>query len=195
MTIHTSLLFKFCSRVAQGQPLVVAGDFNFMPGSPCYNLVTTGDMDEADPCYPPADPTGKWSPKLLAPFRSAYLEGSAGSKAEPNFTNYAQVRDEPEFIETLDYIFLSGSADGASAEGGDEGGAAAEGARTGAHWRVSEVLELPDRSEVEGPLPNADEPSDHIMIASTLELVPGAAAEGAVEASDSEAEAKGELPV
>lgn len=166
-------------------------------------------MDQADPCYPPADPTGEWSPELPAPFRSAYMEGSAETRSEPNFTNYAQVRDEPEFIETLDYIFLSGSAGGASAEGGDEDAAAAEGARTGsgaapaeaAHWRVSEVLALPDRSEVEGPLPNADEPSDHIMIASTLELVPGlGAAEGSAEsrpgsATASEAEAKGELPV
>ena len=51
-------------------------------------ILFTGNMDPNDPCYPPPDPTGGWSPELPEPFRSAYLEGG---EAEPDFTNYAKV--------------------------------------------------------------------------------------------------------
>ena len=89
------------------------------------------------------------------------------------------MRDEPEFIETLDYIFLSGSAGEAELDPLGHDGEVVATADTdkstapgrGAHWRVSEVLALPGRSDVQGPFPNASEPSDHIMVASTLELI------------------------
>jgi len=61
------------------------------------------------------------------------------------------VKEEPEFIDTLDYIFLSSVASSS--------------------WEVSSVLPLPDRSSVQGPLPNQEEPSDHLMLAATLRLV------------------------
>lgn len=79
----------------------------------------------------------------MPPLRSAY---AVMNGAEPDFTNYAKVRDDPIFIETLDYMFLS-----------DE-------------WNVTSVEPLPNRDEVEGPLPNAEEPSDHILIAAELAL-------------------------
>jgi 2',5'-phosphodiesterase len=56
------------------------------------------------------------------------------------------VKDEPTFIDTLDYIFLS------------------------PEWAVTAVEELPHRSLVAGPLPNQQEPSDHLLLATTLKL-------------------------
>lgn len=65
---------------------------------------------------------------------------------EPDFTNFAKVQDDPIFCETLDYIFLSKD------------------------WEVKEVEDLPHRDKVTGPLPNKDEPSDHILISATVSL-------------------------
>ena len=61
-------------------------------------------------------------------------------------TNFAKVVDEAEFIDTIDFIFVSDAV------------------------TVKETMPLPDRKEVGGPLPNAAEPSDHIMIGGTFEI-------------------------
>ena len=55
---------------------------------------------------------------------------------------------EKAFIGTLDYIFHS------------EG------------WNVESVLKLPDRAEMEGPMPLQHEPSDHLLIGATMNLQP-----------------------
>jgi 2',5'-phosphodiesterase len=65
---------------------------------------------------------------------------------EPDFTNYAKVQDQETFVDTLDYIFLS------------------------QQWKVNKVKDLPSRDEIQGPLPNAEEPSDHVLIAAELSL-------------------------
>ena len=75
--------------------------------------------------------------------RSAY---QVCNGKEPDFTNYAKVKDEPAFIDTLDYIFVSDQ------------------------WKVTGVQPTPMRNEVQGPLPNDDEPSDHILITAELTL-------------------------
>ncbi len=67
---------------------------------------------------------------------------------EPDFTNYARIREDPVFIATLDYIFHSNQ------------------------WSVDAVEDLPHRDTVEGPLPNKDEPSDHILISAEMSLPP-----------------------
>lgn len=77
----------------------------------------------------------------IVPLRSAY---AVFNGAEPDFTNYAQVRDDPPFIGTLDYIFLS------------------------PHWNVKNVRHLEIRQNVRGPLPTAVEPSDHVLISATV---------------------------
>ncbi len=76
--------------------------------------------------------------------RSAYAEAGG----EPDFTNYARIKEDDPFIDTLDYIFLS------------------------EEWKVKGVKELPHRDGSGGPFPNLDkgEPSDHILIAANLEL-------------------------
>lgn len=69
---------------------------------------------------------------------------------EPEFTNFAKVKDEPVFIETLDYIFCSKD-----------------------QWKVNQVLKLPLKTEalLNGkPFPSISEPSDHIMLAADLSL-------------------------
>ena len=53
-------------------------------------------------------------------------------------------RDDDPFIDVLDYIFLSNE------------------------WEVKGVKKLPYRDDVNGPLPNENEPSDHILIAANL---------------------------
>jgi 2',5'-phosphodiesterase len=86
-----------------------------------------------------------WVPDVQPPLRSAY---AVKNGAEPDFTNYAKVKDSPTFIATLDYIFHS------------------------PEWTVESVRNLPHRDNVAGPLPNADEPSDHLVISAELSLPP-----------------------
>ena len=77
--------------------------------------------------------------------RSAYFELNG---EEPEFTNNAHngaMNAEP-FIGTLDYIFLS---DG---------------------WNVLKVKDTPKKDELEGVFPDAEEPSDHVVIAASLKI-------------------------
>jgi len=57
-----------------------------------------------------------------------------------------QIFEDPPFIETIDYIFC----------------------RPG--MKVVGCLPLPRRQEVSGPLPNDQEPSDHIMIGADFNI-------------------------
>jgi endonuclease/exonuclease/phosphatase family metal-dependent hydrolase len=94
--------------------------------------------------YPPIEEGDNWKPALPAPLRSAYVTATG---AEPDFTNYAKTRDEPVFIETLDYIFHSENV------------------------KIDSVLPLPLRDTVAGPLPNESEPSDHILMSARISVV------------------------
>ena len=82
-----------------------------------------------------------WTPTLLQPLQSAYVTSTG---REPNFTNYSWAKEGPMFIDTLDYIFHS------------------------PEWTVKGVGLLPHREEVNGPLPNKSESSDHLLIAAEL---------------------------
>ena len=84
-----------------------------------------------------------WTPSLKEPLHSCYVTKRG---VEPDFTNYSKFQETPIFIETLDYIFHSGG------------------------WRVDDVLSLPDRSSVDGPLPNKEEPSDHLLLSAAMSL-------------------------
>ena len=66
--------------------------------------------------------------------------------AEPDFTNFAQIKGGAPFVDTLDYIFVSPGMTPVA------------------------VDPLPAREDVGGPLPNADEPSDHIMLGAEIQL-------------------------
>lgn len=147
MTIHTDLAARHVQRLAEKSksvPYVLAGDWNIKPEGSSYRLLTTGTMDKGDPEWPTPKYGVDWTPSAK-PMRSAYAESEG---KEPNFTNYARIREDPPFIDTLDYIFLS------------------------PQWKVNGVKSLPHRDESGGPFPNlvAGEPSDHILIAADLEL-------------------------
>ena len=96
-----------------------------------------------DPEWPEPKHGMEWTPTCQA-MRSAY----AVAGEEPDFTNFARIKEEDPFIDTLDYIFLS------------------------EEWKVKGVKELCHRTDSGGPFPNLDrgEPSDHVLIAADLEL-------------------------
>jgi 2',5'-phosphodiesterase len=147
MTIHADMVTRHVQQIAVDQgnlPYVLAGDFNIKPTDAVYDLLTTMILnDTTDPFYPPAKGGVDWEPLLLEPMQSAY---AVKNGQEPDFTNYARVKEQEPFIDTLDYIFCSKG------------------------WNVDSVLELPHRDDFDGPIPNETEPSDHILIAADLKL-------------------------
>ena len=143
MVIHVAMLLQHVQRLAAGDECILCGDFNIQPGDAAYNLITRGTLSEEQSAYPPIPAWDSWRPSVEYAMKSAYKDFLG---REPDFTNYAQTREDPVFIETLDYIFCSPG------------------------FRAVEVRDLPQRGEVAGPLPNAEEPSDHIMLGATLEL-------------------------
>lgn len=149
MLIHAALVVRSFQRLCGGDDGVLAGDFNMKPSESPYEMVLRGTIDKSHPDYPPACPDGtsadKWFPTPLAPMKSAYREVLG---QEPDFTNYAKVESQPMFIETLDYVFCTEGVD------------------------VVDVIRLPPRDAVQGPFPDASEPSDHVMIGATLRLPP-----------------------
>jgi mRNA deadenylase 3'-5' endonuclease subunit Ccr4 len=130
-------------------PHILAGDFNILPDSPHYTLITSGKLQESDPSYPPMKYGTKWMPSRQTMDSAYALYGK-----EPEFTNYAHLKEEEDaFIGTLDYIFLS------QKEGDASSG-----------WTVKDTIQLPGREDSGGPFPNENEPSDHLLIGADLEL-------------------------
>lgn len=166
MTIHSDMAIRYVQEMSNRAslaenkelnneglstiPYILAGDFNLKPSDALYTYLTTGKLDTNDPYYPtpPAtDVSFHWAPGILEPVNSAYaLNGK-----EPDFTNYARVREGEPFVDTLDYIFVSPN-----------------------NVAVSSVKSLPNRDQSLGPYPNLDpavsEPSDHVLIAADLEI-------------------------
>mmetsp|Transcript_49693 Transcript_49693/g.120468 ORF Transcript_49693/g.120468 Transcript_49693/m.120468 type:complete len:411 (-) Transcript_49693:1330-2562(-) len=163
MTIHVDLAARYVQKLcsfsgSKGNengssndnddkiPYILAGDWNIKPDSSSYRLMTTGQMDRGDPEWPTPKYGVEWEP-TAEPMRSAYAVIDKDGK-EPDFTNYARIKEQEPFIETLDYIFVS------------------------SEWNVKQVKPLKSRDEAGGPFPNLDrnEPSDHVLIATDLEL-------------------------
>jgi mRNA deadenylase 3'-5' endonuclease subunit Ccr4 len=170
MTIHTALASQFVQRVAKNTPAVLMGDFNFKPSSGQYELMLKGQIDEDGHASDYPQGHDSWTPSLHYAWRSAYSEwityssppseeevkqfeedstadqNPRASLYEPDFTNYAEGFGNPVFIDTLDYIFISGE------------------------WEVEDVIQLPHRAEITSPMPNTTEPSDHVKIGAVLKL-------------------------
>jgi 2',5'-phosphodiesterase len=67
--------------------------------------------------------------------------------AEPDFTNYARIFDDPPFIDSIDFIFVSRQVE------------------------VTGCKPLKHRDEVRSAsLPDAEEPSDHVLVAADLRV-------------------------
>ena len=142
MTIHAEMVAKRTQELAGEDPYILAGDFNILPESSTYTLLTTGELPRNDASYPTSKFGMEWRSTIRG-MKSAYAQHPHG---EPDFTNYAHIReDENPFIGTLDYIFLSDN------------------------WKVRDVTPICHRNDANGPYPNADEPSDHVLISATLE--------------------------
>jgi len=82
----------------------------------------------------------KWE-ATIEKLRSAYAENGG----EPAYTCSSLMNSKPLFQGTIDYIFLSDK------------------------WKVTDVLPVPTLGDTES-IPNATEPSDHVMIGATLSL-------------------------
>ena len=145
MNIHADLVGSRIQQLAKDDtPYVLAGDFNILPESPHYSLLRTGELSPEDETYPYKKYDMNWAPQLKG-MKSAYFELNG---EEPEFTNAAHngAMNDESFIGTLDYIFLS-----------DE-------------WNVLKVKETPKKADLKGVYPDAEEPSDHVMIAATLKI-------------------------
>jgi len=198
MTIHCALSAQHIARYARGLPYVFCGDFNIKPGTPMYDVMTRGCVQD-DSCIesplrftPPED---SWRAVLQQPLVSAYAAASKAQggisdefcdhRGEPDFTNHARIKDEAAFIDTLDYIFLGNSLPvdpndkgyGNQGRGRSGSNAAPEPISAGASavvdraWKLHSVLPLKHRTEVDGPYPAHGEPSDHVLLSANLSLV------------------------
>ncbi|CBJ31273.1 conserved unknown protein [Ectocarpus siliculosus] len=151
MVMHTSLAIRHLAKLAGPDPLVFAGDFNFNPDSDCYKLAVEGDLPESSGDFPVRPEWEKdWTPKTGVCLQSAYKQVDG---KEPDFTNNAKVEDWDPFIDTLDYIFHTPGI------------------------TAVKVLPLKHRSEVNGPFPVSEEPSDHVILAAEYKVDRPVAAE------------------
>ena len=100
MSIHAEMAAKYIQKLAQATPYILAGDWNIKPNDSTYQLLTTGMMDRGDPSWPTPKFGMEWEP-TAKPMRSAYAISDHG---EPDFTNYARVKFQEPFIDTLDYM-------------------------------------------------------------------------------------------
>ncbi|CAN0432619.1 unnamed protein product [Ectocarpus sp. 12 AP-2014] len=151
MVMHTSLAIRHLAKLAGPDPLVFAGDFNFNPDSDCYKLAVEGDLPESSGDFPVRPEWEKdWTPKTGVCLQSAYKQVDG---KEPDFTNNAKVEDWDPFIDTLDYIFHTPGI------------------------TAIKVLPLKHRSEVNGPFPVSEEPSDHVILAAEFKIDRPVAAE------------------
>eukprot|EP00049_Salpingoeca_infusionum_P018673 m.358275 g.358275 ORF g.358275 m.358275 type:complete len:368 (-) comp18100_c0_seq1:169-1272(-) len=162
MVVHAGLLAQQFLKLNGSNPGVLCGDFNIKPRTRVYELLTTGSYN---PEITSGDPEGDKQPTYLVDFDSWRADFSPGLKSayatalgkEPDFTNFGQAwisydnspppEDHEPFIDTLDFLFFTGES-----------------------MRVDTVVPLPSRDEVAGPFPNAEEPSDHILIGATFTL-------------------------
>ena len=150
MSIHTALLGQYMETLSKRNaiPFVLAGDFNFPPQKPQYELMTNGKLSPLATDSMPIFPSwweSKWTPTLKNGLRSAYKEHFG---KEPDCTNYAFVDPGPDpFIDTLDYIFLSKKIN------------------------VLDARALPNRLDINGPMPNENYESDHLLLCSDIEIV------------------------
>jgi mRNA deadenylase 3'-5' endonuclease subunit Ccr4 len=144
MTIHAEMAAKHVQDIATANqcPYILAGDWNIKPASETYNMMTTGQLATEDPTFPTPKYGMEWQCTMEA-MRSAYAEYNGN---EPDYTNYSRVKEQAAFIDTLDYIFLS------------------------KEWKVTGVKPIGNREDAGGPFPNADEPSDHVLIRADLHL-------------------------
>ncbi|CAF1392700.1 unnamed protein product [Adineta ricciae] len=144
MIIHASAAKDLMFQIANGHPFVLAGDFNMQPIDSAYRAITRrGNVeDRVLPKVGNRGVTYRFNKQQV--LRSAYREKN---KAEPNYTNFARTgQSSNSFCGTLDYIFFAGNL------------------------TVLDVLPLPSHPTGKS-YPDRTHPSDHLMLAATLQLI------------------------
>ena len=139
MIIHSSMVKDMMINLANGQNLILAGDFNFKPTDASYRVVTNkgflrGRLPQSSKYLV------SYRPNVEQVLNSAYREKNG---AEPNFTNFVATAKTSSFCGTLDYIFYYG------------------------RLTVEKVLKLPNHPTGKS-YPDATHPSDHLMIAASF---------------------------
>jgi mRNA deadenylase 3'-5' endonuclease subunit Ccr4 len=140
--LHMISCIQLLNKFAGNYKCIFAGDFNMMPNSTLYKIITVGgnyaDLVDKSTNYD----TSMFSFKVPMMMQSGYkLFGE-----DPTFTNYAHVANSEPFSGCLDYIFLSRG------------------------WKVTDVQKLPTELP-KLTYPSDIEPSDHLLLAVNLELV------------------------
>jgi len=141
MTIHVVELLKAVHKYAQESPIILAGDFNILPNSYQYKIITTGQNDITHNDEPDIS-------SVIWDYAGFSLESAyAVFDKEPEYTNHAWIEKQPNpFTATIDYIFHS------------------------SHFNPSNVGEIPPCIR-DDPFPNMKEPSDHVMITADLDMI------------------------
>lgn len=141
MAIHSSMVKDVMFELAEGNDLILTGDFNIKPSDLEYRALT--EQDYCNTNFPMSNNYEiLYRPNVKQVFKSAY---QVKNGSEPIYTNFSYTEHTSTFCETLDYIFFSGQL------------------------KVESVLELPEQPISES-YPDENHPSDHIMIAATFQL-------------------------
>jgi len=158
VNIHSQLLLNRLKRFAaadvkkgfQEAPVALMGDFNIKPGTSSYRLIESGGSIATVSKQGSKHEVHGLEQLPIAEFpdglRSAYKDFHG---QEPMFTNYAMSAMSKEaFVDTLDYIWFSPG-----------------------RLKVVACQQLPkETGNVNGPFPNAEEPSDHLPLHATLRM-------------------------
>eukprot|EP00743_Colponemidia_sp_Colp-15_P002813 GILK01003044.1.p1 GENE.GILK01003044.1~~GILK01003044.1.p1 ORF type:complete len:126 (-),score=6.55 GILK01003044.1:221-598(-) len=123
-------------------PVILCGDFNALPFSCTYLLLTEGSITRSNVCIFDSDvqfPDTLRLPEGIC-LHSAYK--TCGT-IEPDFTNYTH-----NFKGCIDYIFFHDDA---------------------RHLQLLRVVPI-DRDRYQDPLPNASHPSDHVPLVAHFDL-------------------------
>lgn len=74
MVIHSALAAQTVQQLAGADPYILAGDFNFKPGSSPYRLITQGHLSNSDEFYVEPSAPDTWRINLKEGMRSAYVQ-------------------------------------------------------------------------------------------------------------------------
>jgi len=126
----------------EGAPIVICGDFNSIPGSGPYDLITSGNAPATHVDLQDGYQYGIYSKSGFShPFS---LESAYGFMGEPPFTNYTL-----DFVGVLDYIFFTNKS-----------------------MRTSQVLQPVEVPTVKSTrLPNPYFSSDHVSLMAELQFL------------------------
>lgn len=146
MTLHSYYAMAEAQKFANDTMLIFSGDFNFKPDSKQYQMITRGKKILAEDFQNNSKTAVKdWFDPEFKPMMSVY---QLINQREPLFTNYAKTaRSEEAFKATLDYIFIFPKL------------------------LVSQAIKLPQEKPEDiysTPLPNEEEPSDHLMLGAEI---------------------------